>query len=73
MLRHLLYVGTIANFYSKFLELVPKWEEQGVEEIRSAQLWEQNEAVCDEASEKKRKLQRLTRERGGMGGRKLHS
>ena len=59
MLRHLLYVGTIANFYSKFLDLVPKWEEQGVEEIRSAQLQEQTEAVCEEAPEKKRKLQRL--------------
>ena len=59
MLRHLLYLGTVTNFYSKVLELVPKWEELGVEEIRSAQLWEQNEAVCDKAPEKKRKLQRL--------------
>ena len=56
MLRHLLYLGTVTNFYSKLLELVPKWEELGVEEIRSAQLQEQNEAVCDKAPEKKRKL-----------------
>ena len=59
MLRYLLYLGTVTNFYSKVLELVPKWEELGVEEIRSAQLREQNEAVCDKAPEKKRKLQKL--------------
>lgn len=62
-LQHLLHLGTVTNFYSKLLELVPKWEELEVEEIRSAQVQEQNEAVCDTALEKKRKLQRPWQEK----------